>query len=210
MYVDAGVGDSNPITISVITSGSPFPRLWRIRISQIECTSISRADPGCLQYYTGVYGRLKSFNFDANVGSQLSNQDYSICIRTERNFCSIQYTACPDTSIYLLFYFLWSSIANYFHCILTFYFRNDADSNRSRSFTLSGNSNQPVNAMVGGGTQGMPNSCGSDWLLIGCARVADRLPQSNACEDRICGGTFNAEVSSMEKTVKSEHIFHLI
>lgn len=58
---------------------------------------------------------------------------------------------------------------------------------------------------VGGGTQGTPNSCTNDWLLIGCARVADRLPQSNACEDRICGGTFNAEVSSMEKTISSKH-----
>lgn len=44
----------------------------------------------------------------------------------------------------------------------------------------------------------------SDWLLIGCARVADRLPPSNTCEDRLCGGTFNAEVSSTEKTVISK------
>lgn len=98
MYIDAGVGDSNPIMLTLITSGPPFPRMWRIRISQIECSSIARADAGCLQYHTGVYGRVKSFNFDMNVGSQLSNQDYSICIRTERNFCSIQYTACQDTS----------------------------------------------------------------------------------------------------------------
>lgn len=40
--------------------------------------------------------------------------------------------------------------------------------------------------------------------MIGCARVADRLPQTTTCEDRICGGTFNAEVSSVEKTVTSE------
>lgn len=57
--------------------------------------------------------------------------------------------------------------------------------------------------MVGGGSLGTPNACINDWLLIGCARVADRLPQSNICEDRICGGTFNAEISSMEKTVTS-------
>lgn len=31
--------------------------------------------------------------------------------------------------------------------------------NRSRSFTLSGNSNLAVSAMVGGGSQGTPNSC---------------------------------------------------
>lgn len=76
--------------------------------------------------------------------------------------------------------------------------------NRSRSFTLSGNTNMPVNSMVGGGTQGAPNSCTNDWLLIGCARVADRLPPAMTCEDRLCGGTFNAEISSMERTVSSE------
>lgn len=75
--------------------------------------------------------------------------------------------------------------------------------NRSRSFTLSGNSNGVVNAMVGGGSQGTPNSCSSDWLLIGCARVADRVPQAPTCEDRICGGTFNAEVTNVERTVTS-------
>ncbi|XP_055315358.1 uncharacterized protein LOC129575574 isoform X2 [Sitodiplosis mosellana] len=174
IYIDAGVGDNNPIMLTLITSGPPFPRMWRIRITQIECSSISKADSGCLQYHTGVYGKVKSFNFDFNVGKQLSNQDYSICIRPERNFCSIQYTACADTN-----------------------------SNRSRSFTLSGNSNMAVSSMVGGGSQGTPNSCVNDWLLIGCARVADRLPPSNTCEDRICGGVFNAEISSMEKTVIS-------
>ncbi|CAD7082808.1 unnamed protein product [Hermetia illucens] len=172
MYIDAGLGQSNPIVISVITSGVSFPRNWRIRVSQILCGSISRADPGCLQYYTGISGKVKSFNYNTATGRQLSNQDYSICIRTERNFCSIQYTACTDT-----------------------------DNDRSRSFTLSGNSNTAVMAMVGSGASGQPNSCPNDWLLIGCMRVADRVPVSTACEDRVCGGTFNAEVSSVSRTV---------
>ena len=30
-------------------------------------------------------------------GLQLSNTDYTVCVRMERNFCGIQYTACPDT-----------------------------------------------------------------------------------------------------------------
>lgn len=113
MYIDAGLGQSNPIILTTITSGPKFPRAWRVRISQIHCSSIFKADQGCLQHYTGVSGRIKSFNFDSSSGRQLSNQDYSICIRTERNFCSIQYSACPDP----------------------------AGTNRSRSFTLSGNSN---------------------------------------------------------------------
>jgi hypothetical protein len=124
---------------------------------------------------TGVSGRIKSFNFDPSSGRQLSNQDYSICIRTERNFCSVHFQPCPDPS----------------------------GTNRSRSFTLSGNSNTAVMAMVGGGTTGQPNSCPNDWLMIPCAKVADRNPPVMQCEDKICGGTFNAEVSSVERTVSS-------
>lgn len=118
MYIDAGLGQSNPIILSTITSGPKFPRSWRIRISQIHCGSIYKADQGCLQYFTGVSGRIRSFNFDTSSGRQLSNQDYSMCVRMERNFCSIQYTACPDPS----------------------------GTNRSRSFTLSGNSNTGWNS----------------------------------------------------------------
>ncbi|EDV50629.1 uncharacterized protein LOC6544783 [Drosophila erecta] len=175
MYIDAGLGQSNPIVLSVITSAS-FPRLWRIRVTQIHCGSISRADQGCLQYYTAISGRVRSFNYNSVGGRQLSNQDYSICIRNERNFCGIQYNACPDL-----------------------------ENNRSRSFTLTGNSNNPVATMVGGGG-GMPpnlNGCTSDWLLIGCIRSADRIPPLPGCEDRVCGGTFSAEAGMLAKTVQS-------
>jgi hypothetical protein len=100
-----------------------------------------------LQYYTGVNGRIKSFNFDPSSGRQLSNQDYSVCVRMERNFCSIQYTACADP----------------------------AGTNRSRSFSLSGNTNGQVSAMIGGGVISAVNSCGSDWLMIPCAKVAGEV-----------------------------------
>ena len=39
-----------------------------------------------------------SFNYDNAAGLQLSNTDYTMCVRMERNFCGIQYTACPDTA----------------------------------------------------------------------------------------------------------------
>ena len=46
------------------------------------------APPGCLQYFIGSVGVIKSFNFFFDAGSttsarQLSNQDYTICIRQE-------------------------------------------------------------------------------------------------------------------------------
>lgn len=145
MYVEAGLGQSNPIILTTITSGPKFPRSWRIRVSQIHCGSIFKADQGCLQYFTGVSGRVRSFNFDPASGRQLSNQDYSICVRMERNFCSIQYNACPDPS---------------------------GSTNRSRSFTLSGNSNVQVTSMIGGGVTSQVNACPSDWLMVPCAKVA--------------------------------------
>ncbi|KAK5642457.1 hypothetical protein RI129_008624 [Pyrocoelia pectoralis] len=119
MYIDSGEGHTAPIILSVVTSGPAFMRTWKIRISQIPCSSRNTGEEGCLQYYTGVSGQIKSFNYDLATGLQLSNQDYSICIRTERNFCAIQYTACADTV-----------------------------NNRSQSFTLVGNSNNVVQAMT--------------------------------------------------------------
>ena len=55
-----------------------------------------------------------SFNYNGGSGLQLSNTDYSMfvshsnfllaitkdasrCVRMERNFCGIEYTACDDT-----------------------------------------------------------------------------------------------------------------
>ena len=67
--------------------------------NNVKSTNINffTAPGGCLQYFTGVSGKLSSFNYNEAVGRMLSNTDYTICIRTERNFCSIQYSACSDT-----------------------------------------------------------------------------------------------------------------
>lgn len=50
VYIDAGLGESNPVILTTITSGPKFPRNWRIRISQIQCGSIVKADQG-RRYY---------------------------------------------------------------------------------------------------------------------------------------------------------------
>ena len=51
-----------------------------------------------MQYFTGVSGQMFSFNYNNAEGLQLSNTDYTMCVRMERNFCGIQYTACPDAA----------------------------------------------------------------------------------------------------------------
>ena len=70
--------------------------------------------PGCTQYFTGALsyldltcsenhgnisgatGFIQSYNYAG--GLHLANQDYSACVRTERGYCSIGYTATDATS----------------------------------------------------------------------------------------------------------------
>ncbi|XP_033186435.1 uncharacterized protein LOC117155010 isoform X2 [Bombus vancouverensis nearcticus] len=193
IYVDTGLGQTNPVTLTFVTSGNSFARSWKVRVSQIRCNTIYRAEEGCLQYFTGISGQIKSFNYDPNTGLQLSNQDYSICIRMERNFCGIQYMACPVDDKDVL--------------------ANDgatmARMARSNGFTLTGNTQAMQIASMTGA------ACQTDWLTIPCASNTGRLPTSMmTCIDRICGGTFNAEnqnlnASSVISTVKPFRlIFH--
>ena len=63
----------------------------RLSFSQIECDARWRPRSGCTQWFTGVTGTLQSYNFAG--GKHLAHQDYSICIRQEAGYCSIQYTA---------------------------------------------------------------------------------------------------------------------
>ena len=46
---------------------------------------------GCSQWFTGVTGTLQSYNFAGGI--HLANQDYTVCIRQEAGYCSIEYTA---------------------------------------------------------------------------------------------------------------------
>ncbi|XP_023314046.1 uncharacterized protein LOC106660253 [Trichogramma pretiosum] len=193
MYIDVGTGPTNPVTLSFVTSGNGFDRSWRVRIAQIPCSSIFRAEEGCMQYYTGVSGQIKSFNYDPNVGLQLSNQDYSICIRMERNFCGIQYMTCDDG--------LSASQTNAVQV--------GQQAARSSSFTLSGNTLNGQFAALSS-----DRNCQNDWLMIPCAMSAGRQPNAQiTCVDRLCGGAFNTESSvnstSIISTVKPFRlVFH--
>jgi len=97
MYVDMGWDSNTPVKLTVVTSGAASSRSFSIKVTQIDCSSPSKANDGCLQYFTGVSGQMRSFNYNDASGLQLSNTDYTMCVRRERNFCGIQYTACPDS-----------------------------------------------------------------------------------------------------------------
>ncbi|XP_065576806.1 cubilin-like [Artemia franciscana] len=105
----------------------PERRAWKIHVNQIPCdcveTKVPRAPSGCLQYYEGISGHIKGFNFDGfgcfaqvpyckvhemvdpsdcdmRVGftGHLNNLDYSVCIQEEAGFCGIEYAESQPNS----------------------------------------------------------------------------------------------------------------
>ena len=42
VYIDAGMGVTNPVTLTFVTSGPSFPRNWKVKICQIPCSSTYR------------------------------------------------------------------------------------------------------------------------------------------------------------------------
>ena len=57
---------------------------------------LSRAPTDCVQYFTGISGSVKSYNY---AGAQLlAGQRYNNCIRTEKGYCAIQWKESSTTS----------------------------------------------------------------------------------------------------------------
>lgn len=94
VYMDAGTANTAATVAFAITTATT--QKWRIKVSQIECSSSWRAPNGCLQYFTGVTNTVKSFNFDGTAacttGCNLRNQEYRACFRTEQGMCAIGFT----------------------------------------------------------------------------------------------------------------------
>ena len=82
MYVPAS--DSCNILSANIGSGSTATTTaFTIKVTQVECSSKTKAPDGCLQYFTGTTGTIETYNYNggAGTGVLLADQDYSACIR---------------------------------------------------------------------------------------------------------------------------------
>nr|CAH0109312.1 unnamed protein product [Daphnia galeata] len=163
---------TTPITLTMITSnlmagGITSARNWKIRVSQIPCNEGFAAPPGCLQYYTGNVGVIRSFNFffearGVNTARQLSFQDYTICIRQEFNFCEMQYNVCPD-QVNL----------------------------PGLGFSISGALTAGDTTVA----SGVDAACTADFLMIPCGSdIRGQATKSNGavCAARLCGSAFNS------------------
>jgi len=101
--VDTAVTTVDHAAVITINIGSEpnFERRWKIKTSRIECGNPNEADEGCLQWFTGAGGQVKSFNYQDTAQMLISNLLYSVCIRKEEGMCGMvvsqsRNTATPD------------------------------------------------------------------------------------------------------------------
>jgi len=88
IYVETG----RSVTATTLTFNPTMAASWRIKVSYIECNNPRRGPEGCLQYFTGASGEFTSFSFNDMDTSLLLDTDYTVCIRRENGFCSIDYS----------------------------------------------------------------------------------------------------------------------
>ena len=102
LYVDAS-SSCNTINSIISSNDATTSREWSIKVTQIECSNALLPPSGCLQYYTGTSGTMYNFGWVAATDFEsksstyhLNNQDYTMCIRREEGYCSMEYTAKKD------------------------------------------------------------------------------------------------------------------
>ena len=86
---------SNPLwcELCVCIIFTKFFFCWKKLILLSHIFSPKSPTNACLQYQTGLTGRIKTFNFDSTGTAQqhLASQFYASCIRLRQGFCCVQY-----------------------------------------------------------------------------------------------------------------------
>jgi len=96
MYVEFGATSTDTISITNTYASTTTAKTFNILARQISCTSSYKAPTDCVQYFTGISGSVKSYNY---AGAQLlAGQRYNNCIRTEKGYCAIQWKESSTTS----------------------------------------------------------------------------------------------------------------
>lgn len=102
MIVDS---DGNGCSVVNVGIGSgTSTRSYDIMVTQYRCGDESGGPPGCLQYFTGETGSVRSFNFPNQAAGtavavsvvHLSNQHYTACIRKPAGKTHICYIPCTS------------------------------------------------------------------------------------------------------------------
>jgi len=102
MIVDSdGVGCSSA---NFGIGSATFSRSWDIKVTQFACGDDMGGPSGCLQWFTGNTGTIRSFNFPEQAAGaavaatvvHLSNQHYKACVRKPLGANRICYLPCTS------------------------------------------------------------------------------------------------------------------
>lgn len=106
IFIDSDGSSCHNVNINVGGTTSTS-RQWDIFVTQYTCGQEDLGGPpGCLQYFTGDTGLVKSFNYDpSNTATaaaaldtiHLQNQHYQICVRRETGMCYICWASWSTT-----------------------------------------------------------------------------------------------------------------
>merc|ERR1712223_23595 len=94
IYVDIGNESGGTATLAFAFTGTSTARKWDIKVAQIPCGTTYGPRDGCLQWFTGLTGRITTFNFNTAAGPHLPNQNYQACVRREAGACCVEYSVC--------------------------------------------------------------------------------------------------------------------
>lgn len=104
VYIDSGrASTAATLAFSFGSAGSGSANVWRIKVTQIECWSATRAPPGCLQYFYGkARHTVESFGWDGtktySTGGSLAKMFYTTCFRPEKGMCGQYFSQTPVSS----------------------------------------------------------------------------------------------------------------
>ena len=69
-----GLDNNNPVVLTVVTSGASFDRSFSVKVSQIECNSLSKGNPGpALQPAAAV---MEATQIDISIGHSYQDLDF--------------------------------------------------------------------------------------------------------------------------------------
>jgi len=91
MYIPASDTGCNTLNANIGQASTAGTSAFTIKVTQVECGSKRLAPSGCLQYFTQDTDEIQTFNYNNAGGVHLANQDYSICVRDNRQYCAICY-----------------------------------------------------------------------------------------------------------------------
>merc|ERR1739848_337310 len=91
IYLDTS-RDNPGATVIIRTGTVQFARSWKILARRLRCDD-PNLSPGCLQYHTGLAGRITSFNGGIADQVMLRNLDYEVCVRPGANMCGMMIRA---------------------------------------------------------------------------------------------------------------------